>query len=69
MNLRIPAAAVSFAALLACSGAEEQKQASAPPVTVAEVVAIELEDRIEAAGELVSPSRPTIAADARERPA
>jgi membrane fusion protein (multidrug efflux system) len=63
MKPRPALSALAFGALLACSGADEQAAVSAPPVTVSEVVSVELEDRIEATGELVSPSHATIAAE------
>ncbi len=63
MTFRSAAFALALAALLACSRGGEEQAVSAPPVTVEEVVAVDLEDRIEAAGELVSPSHATIAAE------
>jgi len=47
---------------LACSRTEE-KPLQAPPVALADVIAVDLEDRIEASGELVSPNHATIAAE------
>jgi membrane fusion protein (multidrug efflux system) len=55
--------ALALLALVGCSRGKEEKALSAPPVTVADVVTVELEDRIEASGELVSPSHATIAAE------
>lgn len=53
-------AVVPFA--LACSRTEE-KVLQAPPVSLADAIAVDLEDRIEATGELVSPNHATIAAE------
>ena len=63
MTPRTVPLALALAALLACSRGAKETALSAPPVTVAEVVAVDLEDRIEASGELVSPSHATIAAE------
>jgi membrane fusion protein (multidrug efflux system) len=64
MNLRLTLALVLLVPVaLACGGGEQEKIVRAPPVALAEAVAIELEDRIEATGELVSPSHATIAAE------
>jgi membrane fusion protein (multidrug efflux system) len=47
---------------VACSRGEE-KALQAPPVALADAIAVDLEDRIEATGELVSPNHATIAAE------
>jgi membrane fusion protein (multidrug efflux system) len=47
---------------LACSRTEE-KALLAPPVSLADAVPVDIEDRIEATGELVSPNHATIAAE------
>ncbi|MGH2898974.1 MAG: efflux RND transporter periplasmic adaptor subunit, partial [Solirubrobacteraceae bacterium] len=47
---------------LACSKTEETVL-QAPPVALADATAVDLEDRIEATGELVSPNHATIAAE------
>jgi membrane fusion protein (multidrug efflux system) len=61
--IRPALALLTFAALVACSGESKERALAAPPVTVTEVVAVDLEDRIEAMGELISPSHATIAAE------
>ena len=48
---------------LACSRGKEAAVLQAPPVALAEAIAVELEDRIEATGELVSPNHATVAAE------
>jgi membrane fusion protein (multidrug efflux system) len=63
MTFRPALVPLALLALLACSGDSKEKAVSAPPVTVTEVVAVDVEDRIEATGELVSPSHATIAAE------
>jgi membrane fusion protein (multidrug efflux system) len=64
MSLRIVLALIALLPLLhACGSDEETKVVHAPPVALADVVAVELEDLIEATGELVSPSHATIAAE------
>jgi len=64
MNPRI---ALTLAALvplvLGCSSAKDETTVQAPPVALSEAVAIDIEDRIEATGELVSPSHAMIAAE------
>ena len=47
---------------LACSRTED-KALQAPPVALADAIAVDLEDRIEATGELISPNHATIAAE------
>lgn len=59
----VPSLALALAALLACSHGAEENTIAAPPVTVEPAVAVDLEDRIEATGELVSPAHATIAAE------
>jgi membrane fusion protein (multidrug efflux system) len=64
MNPRI---ALTLLALLpfalACSNALDKTPVQAPPVALSEAMEIDLEDRIEATGELVSPSHAMIAAE------
>jgi membrane fusion protein (multidrug efflux system) len=62
MNLRV-VLVVLIPLALACGGDAQEAVVRAPPVALADVIAIELEDRIEASGELVSPSHATIAAE------
>ncbi len=64
MKLRTSLALLLLVPLaLACSGGKQEKAVQAPPVSLSDVVAIDLEDRIEATGELVSPSHAMIAAE------
>jgi len=64
MNPRLAVALVALLSLaLACSGAKDASPVLAPPVALSDAVAIDLEDRIEATGELVSPSHAMIAAE------
>ena len=64
MKLRSALALLVLAPLsFACSGAKEETVVQAPPVSLSDVVALDLEDRIEATGELVSPSHAMIAAE------
>lgn len=64
MNPRISLALLVVVPLaLACSGGQDEAIVHAPPVALSDAVAIELQDRIEATGELVSPSHATIAAE------
>jgi membrane fusion protein (multidrug efflux system) len=64
MKLRIALAVLTLAPLaLACSAAKEETAVQAPPVSLSDVVAVDVEDRIEATGELVSPSHALIAAE------
>jgi len=50
-------------AALACSRGAGEKAVQAPPVALAEAAAIDLDDRIEATGELISPNHAMIAAE------
>ena len=64
MNPRLAFALFALLPLaLACSGAEEKAPLQAPSVALSEAVAVELEDRIEATGELVSPNHAIVAAE------
>jgi len=64
MNPRLAFALFALVPLaLACSGAEEKAPLQAPSVALSEAVAVELEDRIEATGELVSPNHAIVAAE------
>ncbi len=57
------ALSILIPATLACSGAKDEAAVQAPPVSLSDVVVVDLEDRIEATGELVSPSHAMIAAE------
>jgi membrane fusion protein (multidrug efflux system) len=64
MNPRIALALAALVPLvLGCSSAKDETTVQAPPVALSEAVAIDIEDRIEATGELVSPSHAMIAAE------
>ncbi len=64
MNPRIALTLLALVPLaLACSGAKQDTVVQAPPVALSDAVAVDLEDRIEATGELVSPSHAMIAAE------
>ena len=64
MNPRIAfTLAVLVPLALACSSAKDEATVQAPPVALSEAIAIDIEDRIEATGELVSPSHAMIAAE------
>jgi membrane fusion protein (multidrug efflux system) len=54
-------------ALAACGGEQAAPEAKLPPVTAAAVEQRDLEDRIEATGELISPSKAMIAAEVAGR--
>jgi membrane fusion protein (multidrug efflux system) len=64
MNPRVALVLLALAPLVfACSGAKDDAAVQAPPVALSDAVAIDLEDLIEATGELVSPSHAMIAAE------
>jgi membrane fusion protein (multidrug efflux system) len=63
---RAPLAAALLAAALGC-GAEQAEAPIAPPVTVHPVVALDVEDRIEATGQLVARDHASIAAEVAGR--
>ncbi len=64
MKLRLSLVVLALVPLApACGGGEQPKTVQAPPVAIADAVAVELEDRIEATGEMVSPNHATIAAE------
>jgi len=56
---------LSLAAALAlgCSGKKQEKAVSAPNVSLGDATAVDIDDRIEATGELVSPNHAKIAAE------
>ncbi len=60
-------AAAAGLALASCSGEQAAPEVKLPPVTAAAVEQRDLEDRIEATGELVSPARAMIAAEVAGR--
>ena len=65
---RDAALALAFAAALAaCGGAAEEQAPQATPVTITPVVAMEIEDRIEATGQLVARDHAQIAAEVAGR--
>ena len=49
--------------LAACSGDKKKNEVQAPAVSLGDAVAVDLDDRIEATGELISPNHATIAAE------
>lgn len=59
----ITVAAVGLLGASACRNEQPPELVSAPPVAVARVVAIDLQERIEATGELIAPSRAVVAAE------
>ena len=62
-----PLAVALLAAALGCGGPEQAEGPQAPPVTVHPVVALDVEDRIEATGQLVAPDHASIAAEVTGR--
>jgi membrane fusion protein (multidrug efflux system) len=62
-----PLAFALLAAALGCGGSEQAEGPQAPPVTVHPVVALDVEDRIEATGQLVAPDHASIAAEVTGR--
>ena len=49
--------------VVACSSEQGERTISAPPVAIAPVIALDLEDRIEATGQLLAPQQAKIAAE------
>jgi membrane fusion protein (multidrug efflux system) len=64
MKTRIAPALPIFVALaLGCSGGKQENAVTAPNVSLGDATAVDLDDRIEATGELVSPNHAMIAAE------
>ncbi len=60
---KVIALTLLFALALGCSGGKKEAVVAAPNVSLGEATAVDLDDRIEATGELISPNHAMIAAE------
>jgi len=63
MKLRQGLALAALLLLAACSGDKKKNELAAPAVSLGDATAVEVDDRIEATGELISPNHAVIAAE------